>query len=153
MITITHEAIIQRPAPEVFAFIADCANDPLWCPPVLAAEQTGGDGPALGAQYRQAVKPGPQKLTNHIEIVEYDPPRRVAWEGRNESAVFHGHYELEALNGSTRVLMTSNITFQGWMRLLRPIIAWASRKTAAEEFENLKQLLEAQPEKEVQQYA
>lgn len=93
MITITHEEVIARPGADVFAFIADPTNDPHWCPPVLAAEQIEGNGPEEGARYRQTVKPGPKALTSTMEITEYQPNWRMAWEGSNEMLAFHGRYK------------------------------------------------------------
>lgn len=89
MITITHEEMIERPVADVFDFIADPTNDPQWCLPVLAAEQIKGVGPQEGVRYRQTVKPGPKALTNTLEITEYRPNRRLAWQGRNEMLTFH----------------------------------------------------------------
>ena len=144
MITVTHEETIKRPVEEVFAFIADPTNDPRWCPPVLEAEQITGDGPGKGARYRQTVKPGPKRLTSTMELTEYDPNRCVAWQGGNEMAQFQGRYDVEAVNGSTRITMTSNLAARGLLRLLEPLLLRASRSVAVEEFQNLKQLLEAE---------
>jgi len=146
MITITHEETINRPVEEVFAFIADPTNDPRWCPPVLEAEQIAGDGPETGARYRQVVKPGPKRLTSVMEMTEYLPNRRVAWKGGNEMLEFHGRYEVEAVNGGARVVMTSNLAARGILRLLEPLLRRASRDVAVEEFRNLKRLLESQRE-------
>ena len=150
MITITHEEMIKRPVEEVFAFIADPTNDPRWCPPVLEAEQVAGNGLEEGARYRQVVKPGPKQLTNSVTITECHPNRRVAWEGSNGMMTFHGWYDVEAVNGSTRVVMTSKLAARGVLRLLEPFLLRASRNVAAEEFENLKQLLEGERDRAVQ---
>ena len=144
MITITHEETINRPVEDLFAFIADPTNDPRWCPPVLEAEQVAGNGPEEGARYRQIVKPGPKQLTNNMAITEYEPNRRIAWQGSNEMLEFHGRYEVGAVNGGTRVVMTSNLAARGILRLLEPLLSRASRSVAEEEFQNLKQLLEGE---------
>lgn len=146
MLTATHEEIIHRPLQEVFDFIADPTNDPLWCPPVLEAEQIAGDGPAQGARYRQIVKPGPFPLTNTMELTEVRPNHFVAWRGSNGMATFHGWYELEAVEGGTRVYMSSSLQPTGIARLLEPILRRAGQNVAREEFENLKQLLEKRGE-------
>ena len=145
MIDIRYETIIDRADAKVFAFIANPANDPHWCPPVLEAEQIAGDGPAKGARFRQIVKPGPKRLTNTLEITEFEPNRRMAWEGSNGMMDFHGHYEVAPVEGGTRVVMISRLEMKGLWRLLAPLISRASRDMAAEEFQNLKQLLEAEP--------
>lgn len=147
MITINHEEIIDRPAADVFAFIADPTNDPQWCPPVLAAEQIKGVSPQAGARYRQTVKPGPKELTNTLEITEYRPNRRMAWRGHNRMAEFHGRYDVEPANEGARVFMSSSLKLKGLWRLLTPIISLASRSATKEEFQNLKQSLESKPAK------
>lgn len=145
MITNNHEAIIERPVEEVFTFIADPVNDPRWCPPVLQAEQIDGNGPAVGARYRQVVKPGPKKLTNTVALTAYQPNQSVTWKGSNGMMDFQGCYEVESLNGgaSTRVFMSSNLELKGIFRLLKPFLQRASESMAEEEFQNLKQLLES----------
>lgn len=146
MITITHQALINRPAADVFAFIADPTNDPRWCPPVLAAEQIKGKKPETGARYRQTVKPGPKKLISTLEITDFQPNQRLAWQGSNEMLAFHGWYEVEPADGGAHVTMSSKLEMKGFWRLLAPIISLASRSTAKKEFLNLKQLLENQAE-------
>lgn len=145
MITITHETIIERPVEEVFAFIADPINDPRWCPPVLQAEQIEGNGPDVGARYRQVVKPGPKKTTNTVAITEYRPNQKMTWKGSNGMMNFAGCYEVESLNGgaTTRVFMSSSLEVKGIFRLLKPFLQRASENVAEEEFRNLKQLLES----------
>jgi polyketide cyclase/dehydrase/lipid transport protein len=54
--------LINRPAGEVFAFIADGGNDPKWRPDVIDIAHVPGTGTGLGARYRQGVK-GPASRT------------------------------------------------------------------------------------------
>jgi uncharacterized membrane protein len=142
MFTVNHEETIERPVEEVFAFIADVENEPHWCPPVLESSQVEGDGPQKGAVYRQIVKPGPKKLTNKVEITEYEAGERMAWQGSNEMADFHGWYEVEPVNDGTRVVMSSSLAAKGLMRLLEPFIRRAAEGVTEEEFQTLKRLLE-----------
>lgn len=52
MATISVTTEIDRSVDEVFGFVADSTNDPLWCKNVLECEQVEGDGPGAGARYR-----------------------------------------------------------------------------------------------------
>lgn len=145
MATITESVVIARPIHEVFAFIADARNDPLWCPNVRESEQTQGEGPAVGARYREVHKPGPKAAELDIEMLEHDPPRRAAWRASDESGTFVVSYDLEPVAGdATRVTQTDETLFQGLTRLLAPVIHFSVRRTLPKQFATLKSHLEEQ---------
>lgn len=143
MIRIEHAIKIDRPAGEVFSYVADSRNDPEWCPPVLEVEQTAGTGPEAGATYRYVAKPGPRKLQGYIEITAMTTDERAEYEGENDALRFHYVYRFIADGQGTTLDMTSELTPKGFWRLLTPIIRAATKKVTVEEFGNLKRLLES----------
>jgi hypothetical protein len=70
---------IDRPPDEVFAFVADAANNPKWRRNVVRTEWLD-DGPMrVGRRGRQTARLLGREWTVDAEVVEWDPPRRVAW--------------------------------------------------------------------------
>jgi hypothetical protein len=70
---------IDRPPDEVFAFVADAANNPKWRKNVVRTEWLD-DGPMrVGRRGRQTARLLGREWTVDAEVVEWDPPRRVAW--------------------------------------------------------------------------
>jgi carbon monoxide dehydrogenase subunit G len=70
---------IDRPPDEVFAFVADAANNPAWRANVVRTEWLD-DGPMrVGRRGRQTARLLGREWTVEAEVVEWDPPRHVAW--------------------------------------------------------------------------
>jgi uncharacterized protein YndB with AHSA1/START domain len=147
--TAQESVIINRPIDEVFAFIADAKNDPRWCPAVKSIEPISGNGPGPGAKYRMQHTPGGMKFDATVEVVAYEPPRLLKWTMLDSGHTLHGRYELEAINGNTRLTQTSQITFEGWLRipglLMKRFIARDVQKELGKQFGNLSKLLEERP--------
>ena len=73
---------IDRPPDEVFAFVSEVANNPLWRKNVVRVEWFD-DGPMrVGRRGRQTQRVIGREWTVEAEIVEWDPPRRVTWEAK-----------------------------------------------------------------------
>lgn len=135
---------IDRPVEEVFAFIRDPDNDPIWCPTVHESTQVEGDGPTVGAVYEQVHKPGPAKPTElTVELLEVDAPHHLHLRSIDELAWFDVHYHLEARPpGGTRLTQIDEAHFQGFAKLLQPIMWFAINAGMKEQFRQLKRLLE-----------
>ena len=70
---------IARPPDEVFAFVADAANNPTWRKNVVRTVWLD-DGPMrVGRRGRQTARLLGREWTVDAEVEEWDPPRRVAW--------------------------------------------------------------------------
>lgn len=155
MATIRARTEIDRPIDEVFAYVADSTNDPAWCDSVLECEQVAGDGPGLGARYRAVHQPGPKASRLDLEVIEYDPPRRIAWRQEDDAGTFHVSYDLESVpGGGTRLVQTDETSWHGVFRLLAPLLHWAIRRTLPKQFAALREVLEgdtavASPAREV----
>jgi uncharacterized membrane protein len=70
---------IARPPDEVFAFVGDAANNPSWRKNVIRTEWLD-DGPMrVGRRGRQTARLLGRQWTVEAEVVDWDPPRSVAW--------------------------------------------------------------------------
>jgi uncharacterized protein YndB with AHSA1/START domain len=93
---------IHRNPADVFAFLAAGEKNMLWRPGVLDIEHVSGEG--LGSVWRQGVKgPGGRRIAADYEITEYEPPHRLAFRAIAGPARPEGRYELEAIDGGTRL--------------------------------------------------
>jgi uncharacterized protein YndB with AHSA1/START domain len=142
------QATIDRPIDEVFAFVSDPMNDPEWCGYVKAAEQTAGDGPAVGARYREMHDPRPGKAVPlELEIRELDPPLRMVLFEEDFAAQLHVTYELDALDADrTRITQTSEVLLKGLWKLMTPASYLGIRMTLPKQFAALKAHLESRAE-------
>jgi uncharacterized protein YndB with AHSA1/START domain len=73
------EVEIERPPPVVWAYVSEAARLPEWLGEFEAAREES-DGPTgVGTVVRYTLKSGHRSGT--FEIVEWNPPRRMAWDG------------------------------------------------------------------------
>jgi len=135
--------VIGRPIEEVFAFVADPLNDPDWCPTVREPQQVEGSGPTVGAGYRFMHKPAPIKwapLT--VQITELDPPSRFAARSEDAQGFYDYVYELEPVEGGTRIIHRTNSHFTSLLRFIAPLLKGHLQKVMNGQLHGLKALLE-----------
>lgn len=134
---------IQRPAEEVFAYLADVTNTPHWYSAVQTARQISGDGPTLGAAYA-LVRHLPQgRVEDLVTIDELDPPHLVRI-GTSEGATpFSYRYRLELRGVTTRVHLDGEIEVTGPARLLGPVATQAFKRGIEDNLQALRGILES----------
>jgi uncharacterized protein YndB with AHSA1/START domain len=125
-----HAVTVARPIEEVFAFLADAENDPRWRGAVLDITRIEGEG--VGARYRQGVRgPMGRRVAADIEITECTPPRTIGFRGTAGPVRPEGRYELEPVEGGTRVRFSLVAEPRGAARLMTPMVARAMRGEVA----------------------
>lgn len=67
---------VDAPADAVWRTITDWPGQGAWMLGTRVAVTTGGDGRSLGAQLRAVTGVGPLGITDTMEIVEWEPPKR-----------------------------------------------------------------------------
>lgn len=146
--TVNESVTIERPMEEVFDYIAEGENDVEWCPSVERIERISGNGPGPGVRYRMHHTPGGMDFDAKIEVVAYERPRVLKWVMTDSGHTIRGTYELEAVNGHTRLTQTSQITFEGWLRIpglfMKGRIAGEVEEELRKQFANLKRVLESE---------
>jgi uncharacterized protein YndB with AHSA1/START domain len=143
-VKIESSVTIARPPDDVWDFIADMRNDPSWCPKVASVEQLEGVGPGPGARYRVLHSPRPRKppVELSVDVVEFDPPRRMALREEDDDAVFNVLYELEPADAGTRLSQIDEIDWKISL-LLYPIARAMVSRDLGRQFTALKRTLEA----------
>ena len=99
---------IRRPPADVFAFIAELRNMPLWYEAVRQVTKTTPGPTAAGSRYRIARSLPGGPAHNDIEVTDYVLNRRVTLESREGPTPFRYRYGIEpALDGTTVTLEAS----------------------------------------------
>jgi carbon monoxide dehydrogenase subunit G len=132
--------VINRPVGDVFAFLADAENDKRWRPGVVEIRRRSGTG--AGAVYDQRVK-GPlgRQIVADVEIVEFEPQRRIAFRTIAGPVRPEGSYELEPVDGGTRVTFELRAQLRGPSKLMAPMVA-STMRSEVSQLERLRQELE-----------
>jgi uncharacterized protein YndB with AHSA1/START domain len=140
-----HQVTIQRPPAEVFAFIADGLNGPKWRPGIVDIALLSGSG--VGATYKQGVKgPGGRRVDADYRITTYEPDRHLAFEAIAGPVRPAGEYDLDEVDGATRLTFALRAELAGIKKLL---MGGAVQKTMDSEVaatERLKSVMESMPD-------
>jgi carbon monoxide dehydrogenase subunit G len=131
---------IDRPAGEVFDYLADARNEPDWLPGAERVEKVT-DGPVgLGTRFSGTYA---RAGTVEVELVEFERPHRMTFRARSRIVHFDDAVELSEEGGRTvlRAVMTAQP--QGLMRLAGPLMARTMRRQFAGNWQHLKSRLEA----------
>src|SRR6266542_1562218 len=135
-----NSVVIEKPRPEVFAFVADHENDPKWRRGVLDIQRASGEG--VGAVYRQGVKgPFGRRVPADFQITPFQEGSHVAFRALSGPVRPEGSYRFEDANGGTRVTFSLNAEVRGPKLLMAPMVAKAMRNEVGA-LENLKRVLE-----------
>lgn len=113
----TNSVTIARPLEEVFAFIADGEKCIQWRLGVVDIKRVSGDG--VGTRYEQGVKgPMGRRVAADYEITVFEPNKRLEFQTVAGPVRPHGRYDLEAVDGGTRVTFTLDVELSGLRKLL-----------------------------------
>ena len=120
-------AVIERPIDEVFAFLADGANDPKFSPRVEQIRRTT-DGPiGVGTVFESTVKDAGMKSSRKFELTVFEAPTKIRRSERSKNAVTvpDGGYDLEAVSETqTKVTIHNTLEGHGFGKL---IVGFATR--------------------------
>ena len=138
----TNTIVINRRPAEVFGFLADFENVPLWNYAISETRKIS-DGPVgTGARYRQTrTLPSPGEET--FEVTEYEPDRKLAIRGPLGPFQADVTYLLTATGDGTSLANTMDLRPTGAARLIAPLAGSRVKSAVAANLGSLKRLLEA----------
>ena len=143
MTRIQHTVTIDRPVQEVWDFLMDTRNDPVWINNVVEVGR-GADQPIeLGLEIDETFKFLGVRLPMTMKVIEHEPTSRSAIEMISGPVPGRGSYDLEPANGGTRFTMTMETDAHGFFKLAEPVFARMAKRDVTASAENLKDLLEA----------
>jgi uncharacterized protein YndB with AHSA1/START domain len=124
---------VNRPIGEVFAFLADGTNEPLWRPGVSNVGHVADSGMGVGATYQQTMKgPGGRSIPGDYRITRCEEPTRLDFEVIAGPARPTGRFDLrETAADTTEVTFTLDLKPRGLMVLITPLINKQVRTEAA----------------------
>lgn len=139
------EIKVNRPAQEVFEYIAHAEYLPDYVADFESVQQVSEGEPQIGTQYSYKMKRGAEGT---FEWKRFESPRRLGWEGPAVklgpgSMQPAGSWEIWEAMGATQIKLVMAPTPGGLFKLLAPFMAAGLRKGNERALERLKQLLEA----------
>jgi uncharacterized membrane protein len=132
---------INRPASEVFAFVADGENAPRWRSGVLDIQRVSGQG--VGAVYRQGVRgPAGRRIAADYEVTAYEPDRLLAFKTIAGPVRPTGEFRLQEADGATTLTLSLQADLRGVRRLVMSGMVQQTMDAEVAAIDNVKRLLE-----------
>jgi uncharacterized protein YndB with AHSA1/START domain len=139
---------IERPAEDVFAFLADFENVPTWNYAIEKTAKTSPGQVGVGTRYRQT-RSIPTRREEGFEVTVFQPMSRLAVQGQLGPFRTRASYELKPMAGGTRLTNEVNLEpTSGVLRLVAPLAAPRVKAAVAQNLGKLKQVLEGNGRRE-----
>lgn len=136
--------VTDRPAAEVFEYLADLENFPEWDPGVVSAEHVQGPSSGLGAVHDVVVStPRGGSLTMTYHTVVYDHPEKLTIEARTSRLASLDTITVVDNGDSTTLTYTAVLKLNGWMSVFDPFLSIAFRRIAGRAAAGLARELDA----------
>jgi Polyketide cyclase / dehydrase and lipid transport len=139
------ETIIDRPAAEVFTFVAvdHCTNHPRWDPSVVRIVPPAG-GMTLGAHLNIVRRTLGREETLTFEVTEWQAPSRMTIATRSPNFDLSLASDLEALDRDrTRLVLKAVARISGPRVLVVPIMKMKFGAEIRQNLQRIKQFVEA----------
>ena len=133
---------IQKPAAEVFAFLANFENVPRWNYAIAETHKTSPGAVGVGTTYSQT-RSIPAESEEGFEVTVFEPVKRLAIQGQLGPFQAVMRYQLEAAGSATR--LTNAVELEPTSALMRVVVPFATnrvRKAIADNLSQLKAILE-----------
>ncbi len=142
MIRVETSVHVNRPADEVFGFIANFENNPRWQSGQVEARFTS-DGPLrVGSTYDQVARFLGRQITSTFEVVEYEPGRMIKASSTAGSFPITFTRMVEAAGDGAQVSAVIEGDASGFFKLAEPLLARMVQRSVEADYRNLKRLLE-----------
>jgi uncharacterized protein YndB with AHSA1/START domain len=140
-------AIEQQPA-VVFAFIAEPTNMTRWYHAVDHVTITAGEPIGRGTRFETVRSLPGGRAINDVEIIDYEPNRRITFESPEGPTPFRYRYTLEPTGNHTVVTLEGRISgagLPGPAAHLGPVATRLFKRGMKQNLDVLKRLVESEP--------
>lgn len=143
MITVDVEIEIERPAGEVFGYVSDFSNNPVWQGGISEAEYLTESPLRVGSRYRQVATMGRRRIESVFEVVSLEAGASVTIATVESTFPIQVTRRVEVL-GPTRTRVTAHVEGEpgGLARLTGPLVRRLVRRDIERDYQRLKRVLE-----------
>lgn len=133
-------AEVPASADQVFSFIADTRNDPIWCPNVSDVVQTAGEGVEVGSKFRfhQVIEASGRTLQSDVDVEVLEiGERSIRWRVEDKFQVRDVLVQVTEARSGSEVTQTTSAAFKrkpGMTKWLYPMLA---KRTFRDQFHHL----------------
>jgi carbon monoxide dehydrogenase subunit G len=142
MAVISGSITIRRPVEEVFDFVADERNEPLYNPQMRSVEKVTPGPIGVGTLWRATVASGRRTTPFELEFTDYARPSRLGSVTRLGTAHIDGGLTFAPEAGGTRMSWSWDLRPKGILKLASPLFAAVGRRQELRIWSSLKAYLE-----------
>jgi len=135
---------IRRPVDQVFAYVTNIKNSPLWESALLEVEQTSEGQPGTGTTFRGAHSIMGRKMEWTSRCTECQPNKKWCETISAGIALIKIHLAFDPTDLGTRFTQVYDMELDGFLRLFATMIISSMREQARADLSKLKGILEAQ---------
>jgi uncharacterized protein YndB with AHSA1/START domain len=132
---------IDRPPAAVFAYLADLENLPRWNCAISETRKITAGPVRVGSRYQQS-RTIPVHSEESLEVIEFEPDRRLAIRGTLSSLPGQIGYTLSPNGNATTVTNTVELQPPHTLSLVAPLAAHRIKSAVAANLDVLKRTLE-----------
>jgi Polyketide cyclase / dehydrase and lipid transport len=137
------EILIGRPMEDVFDFVADERNEPLYNPLIVSVEKLTAGPVGPGTRYWATTRAISRTIAMTIETTGYKRPLLLASSTQMSPMSIHGTLTFEPVPDGTWLRWSWQVHPHGLLRLLTPAIIRRGRRQELAAWASLKRYLEA----------
>jgi hypothetical protein len=138
---------IDRPIQEVFAYVADHANDKYWKPFVTESRQVTAGQIGVGTRFEIITIAWNYRRAGEVEVLEYEPYSYYAYRAHDKIYPFIARLWFSESASGTQ--MRGQVEFQarGLWKALTPLFLMFIRGQTKQTFARLKEVIESSRER------
>lgn len=136
---------IRRPAGEVFEFLADASNNPLWQSGMVSCRWSSEPPVRVGSTYEQQARFLGRNVISTFVVTGYEPPKQIEIKTVESTFPIRVSRSVESTApASCRVSAEiSGGPEGGLMKLFEPLMGLAAQRSVDRDYDRLVQLLES----------
>lgn len=142
MAKISGHITIDRPIGEVFDFVVDERNEPLYNPELLRSEKVTAGPIGVGTRFRATHRQGKHTIDMTVEVTDYVRPRRMASMTTTSKFDVEGKLSFDPVRTATKMGWEWEVRPKGTWRALTPIVGLVGGRSERACWEGLKRYLE-----------
>jgi uncharacterized protein YndB with AHSA1/START domain len=122
MLRSSASVVLNRPADEVFAYVADLRNEPKWHVDMVSVPPDTDPVPIVGKTYHVTFKPFMGKTDGTYKALEVVPGKRIVHQAALAGIQPRITYTVEPVDSGTRFTRGVELTLSGPLALMRPLM-------------------------------
>jgi len=133
---------IDRAPADVFDFVADLRNFPLWRSNLASSTIVSERSTGVGARCDEEVQVGPRRVRGSCEITASSAGQEFSFRAISPGFVYDGSVSVEPAGDGCRFTLSGDVSLSGFMRLLEPVLERRMRAGVRSEVAAIKSHME-----------